>query len=132
MIELRDFEKDLVKLTKGHYSSEKCNIYPYKGNWHETIKPLFLKYYGWNPDEDNNYHDYLQCLFNVLFKLNNKISDASEEQKDHEIVNVFKSSFNKRISNDHELPIERAIQALCGMIQFSNLIKDGVMRFNLD
>jgi hypothetical protein len=132
MIELSNLEKDLVKLTKGHYSCEKCNIYPFTGEWHNTIKPLFIKYYGWNPDEDNNYHDYLQCLFIRLFELNNKIND-DRMNNGIQVMDIFKASFYKGISNDCELPIERAIQSVCAMIQFSNVIdKDGELRFNLD
>jgi hypothetical protein len=60
MIKLNKYQKDLIKLIKGHYNNE----YPFTGEWHDTIKPLFEKHYGWNPDEQ--IHDYLQVLFKKL------------------------------------------------------------------
>jgi hypothetical protein len=71
MIQLDSYEKQWVLMCKGHFKDK----YPYRGRWHETLKPLFTQIYGWNPDDDNNYHDYLNCLFNKLLDLYLKIKD---------------------------------------------------------
>lgn len=126
MIELSNTDKRWIKLCKGHYKTQ----YPWQGEWVITIKPLFTELYGWNPDEDNNYHDYLNCLFNRLFDLYLKIQ-FDQSGHNQEIKNLFASSFYKTISNESELPIERAIHTLCGLIQFNQVIVDGKNRYEL-
>lgn len=126
-IELNPNEVMWIKLFKGH----SFDLYPFKESWIQTIKPLFIKLYGWNPDEDNNYYDYLNCIFDRLFDLYIKIEHT-------EIINssikiLFKCSHYKSISIDNELPIERAIIKLCGLIQGVDILNiDGSKRFNID
>lgn len=126
MIELDKYEKELILLCKLNLQDE----YPLTGKWHETLKPWFTKIYGWNPDEDNNYRDYLRGMFNKLLDTYTKI------QLDHSgsnalIKKVFSACFYKGISNDSELPIERGINALCSLIQNNRVFVDDVPRYDL-
>lgn len=61
-IKLSNNDIQWIKLCKLHYKEQ----YPSNGEWTNTLKPLFIKIYGWNPDEDNNYHDYLNTMFDRL------------------------------------------------------------------
>ena len=45
--------------------------------------------------------------------------------------NIFEAAFYKGISNDQELPIERAIHQLCGTIQNNLVVEDGKNRYEL-
>lgn len=120
-------EKQIIKFCKGHYQKE----YPYKGRWHESLKPLFTKIYGWNPDEDDNHSDYLNVLFNKLLDIFLKTKE-SESNLNANLKDVFGVCFYKGISFDEELPIERAIHKLCGLIQGVAIIdNDGESRFDL-
>jgi hypothetical protein len=126
MIQLTNPEKQWIKLCKGHYQSK----YPPQGQWTETMKPLFVKIYGWNPDEDNNYRDYLNCLFNKLLEIHLKIID-DKSGTNMQMRGIFEAAFYKGISRDQELPIERAISELCGIIQNNTVIEDGAHRYEL-
>ena len=128
MIQLTRPERDIIKLCKGHYR----DIYPFTGKWANTLKPLFKKIYGWDPDADKNYGDYLNCVFNKLLEIHLKIvHDMSGSNR--QLKGIFEAAFYKGIVRDDELPIERAISELCGLIQ-SNLVieEDGTERYNLD
>ena len=127
-INLNKIEKKIIKFCKGHFKSK----YPFTGEWVISFKPLFIEIYGWDPDEDNNYHDYLNCLFGKLLELHLKIQD-DQSGSNAQLKGIFEAAFYKGIvrSNDH--PIERAISELCGLIQ-CNLVqseKTGV-RYILD
>lgn len=126
MIELTKYEKQWIKICKGHYKEK----YPYKGQWTKTLIPLFTEIYGWNPDEDNNYGDYLKCIFNKLLEIHLKIV------RDHSGTNlqlrgIFEAAFYKGISRNQRRPIERAIAELCGLIQNNLVIEDGENRYEL-
>lgn len=128
LIVLNQYEKQWILLCKGQLKEK----YPFKGRWHETLKPLFTEIYGWNPDEDNNYRDYLRGMFNKLLDIYLKIKDnwTIENGQLHEI---FEAAFDKGISIDEELPIERAIHKLCGLIQCTTVVyPDGSKRFELE
>jgi len=128
MIQLTDTEKQWIKMCKGHYK----DIYPYKGSWVKTLQPLFIKQYGWNPKEDKNYNDYLTCIFNRLLELQLKISD-DRSGNNIQLKDVFSASFSKGIYYRNERkPIERAIGALCGLIQNNQVIENGVPRYEID
>lgn len=126
MIELTRTEKDWIKLCKGHFKSK----YPYTGRWVDTLKPLFMAIYGWNPDEDNNYRDYLNCLFNKLLEIQLKIQD-DQSGNNMQMRGIFEAAFYKGICRDEDLPIERAIAELCGLIQNNTVIKHGEQRYEL-
>jgi len=126
MINLTETEKMIIKLCKGHLQKE----YPFTGSWVNTLKPLFIKYYGWNPDEDNNYRDYLECIFYKLLEIHLKIVD-DESGSNLQLRNIFSATLYKGISNDAELPIERGIHALCGLLQNNRVIKNDIMRYDL-
>ena len=127
LIELNKYEVQWIKLCKFHYKDK----YSYQGSWIETLKPLFTEIYGWNPDEDNNYHDYLECIFNKLFEIHLKIKyDMSGSNL--QLKDIFSASFYKSISGKEDLPIERAIVKLCGLIQNNLVIENGINRYNLD
>ena len=128
LIVLNQYEKQWILLCKGQLREK----YPFKGRWHETLKPLFTEIYLWNPDEDNNYRDYLRGMFNKLLDIYLKIKDnwSIENAQLHEI---FEAAFDKGISCDEELPIERAIHKLCGLIQCTTVVNpDGTKRFELE
>ena len=127
MIQLSKTERDWIKLCKGHFQSK----YPPTGRWVDTLKPLFTKVYGWNPDEDNNYRDYLNCIFNKLLEIQFKIEDDMSGSN-IQIKGVFEAAFYKGIVREDDLPIERAISELCGLIQNNTVIEDGENRYNLD
>ncbi len=126
MIQLTNTEKDWIKLCKGHFKS----MYPYQGEWTETLKPLFVTIYGWNPDEDNNYPDYLNCVFNKLLEIHLKILN-DQSGTNLQLRGIFEAAFYKGICRDQDLPIERAIAELCGLIQNNVVIVDGAHRYEL-
>lgn len=115
-----------IKICKGHYRTK----YPSKGEWTETLKKPFIGVYGWNPDEDNNYRDYLNCIFNKLLEIHLKISD-DRSGTNLQLRNIFETAFYKGIGSTQDLPIERAIHALCGFIQNNLVIDDGKKRYEL-
>lgn len=126
MINLSKFEKQWIKICKGHFKSK----YPYTGSWVNTLKPLFTEIYGWNPDEDNNYRDYLNCIFNKLLELHLKIM-VDESGTNLQLRGIFEAAFYKGICRDEDLPIERAIAELCGLIQNNIVVVDGENRYEL-
>jgi len=129
MIQLDKYEQQLILLCKGHLK----NKYPYTGEWHNTLKPLFIEIYGWNPDEDKNYHDYLRCIFNKLLDIFLKVDLEHWSSENGKLKEIFGSIFYKGISNDSELPIERGIQSLCSFIQNCKVIdKDHNKLYELD
>ena len=127
MIQLDQYEKQWILLIKGQLQEK----YPFKGRWIETLKPLFTEIYGWNPDEDNNYHDYLRGIFNKLLEIQLKIKDSWVDPNG-QLKEVFFASFYKGISTDEELPSERAIGKLCELSQCTTVItSDKTQRFEL-
>lgn len=127
MITLTNDEKDWILLCKLHLTEK----YPSKGYWHETAKPLFTEKYGWSPDKDNNYHSYLYCLFSRLLDLYLKIKDEWSDANG-QLKSIFTATFEKRLSNDSDLPIERAIHSLCSLIQGNRITnEDGTIRYEL-
>lgn len=126
MITLSKTEKDWIKACKGHFKSK----YPSQGEWTETLKPLFTEIYGWNPDADNNYRDYLNCLFNKLLEIHLMIVD-DQSGSNLQMRGIFEAAFYKGICRDQALPIERAIAELCGLIQNNIVVVDGENRYEL-
>jgi hypothetical protein len=128
MIELDKYEKQWILMCKGQLKDK----YPFTGRWHDTLKPLFKEIYGWDPDEDNNYHDYLHGMFDKLLDVFMKIK-TNWSNENGPLKDVFKGVFHKGISNDSELPIERGIYALCGLIQCNMVVDDKKQpRYNLE
>ncbi len=129
MIELNDYDIRWILLCKGHLTEE----YPFRGYWHETLKPLFLFIYGWGPDENNNhYHEYLNVMFNKLLELHLKIQD-DQSGSNIQLKSIFSATFYKGICNDSDIPIERAIHTLCGLIQNNRVITEvGIKRYELN
>ena len=126
MIQLEKTDKQWIKFCKLHYG----NKYQMKGPWVRRLKPLFTEIYGWNPDEDGNYRDYLNCIFNRLLELYLKIAD-DKSGSNYEMRSIFNAAFYKSVSRDEEEPIERAISELCGLIQNNQVIDNGVTRYEL-
>ena len=126
MIKLDKYDKQLILLCKGHLTDK----YPLTGKWENTIKPWYFEVYGVNPDE--NYQQYLQVIFYKLLDVHLKIKEDFSGNF-QQIKDVFSSTFQKRLSNDSELPIERAIHTLCGLIACTKVTDDeGNKRFDLD
>lgn len=125
LIELSEQERKWIKLLKGHY---KDTYRTDASNWIDTLKPMFEKDYGWSAEE--HYHDFLNCMFNKLLDIHLKIkldrSGGNQQLKD-----IMRASFYESIRRDYKLPIERSIAELCGLIQNTLVIKDGVHRFTL-
>lgn len=127
MIQLTESEKTLIKITKGHFKEK----YPFKGKWVQTFKPYFIEIYGWNPDENNQYEQYLNVLFERLLDLQLMICDDMSGNN-LQICSIFNAAFYKSIIRTDEKPIERAIAALCGLIQCNTVINDnGDKRYEL-
>lgn len=126
-IPLDENEVKWIKLCKGHYD-KKYNFSD--ENCIERLKPLFTEIYGWNPDEDNNYKDFLNCIFKKLFSIYLKVHE--ETSTDLLITQVVESSFWKRPSNDYDLPIERCISDIWFKLTWTPVNDCGVARFNLD
>ena len=127
MIELTKYEKQWIKICKGHYKSK----YPSQGSWVLTLKPLFVEIYGWDPDEDGNYRDYLNCMFNKLLDIHLKIIH-DQSGSNRQLRGIFEAAFYKGISRTEILPIERAIAELCSLIQNNTVLEDGEPRYSLD
>jgi len=117
VIELSETDKLLILFCKGQLTDK----YSYEGTWIDSLKPLHYELYGWHADEDNNKYDFLFCMFNRLLELYLKIQEDFSGTNLH-LREIFYASFSKGISNDHELPIERAIHVLCGLIQNNRVI----------
>lgn len=132
-IQLSPQEVQWIKLCKLHYSegstSKDKGKYPSKGEWTETMKPLFNEIYGWTAEDHPA--DYLDCIFNKLLDIYLKIK-LDKSGHDRELREIFKASFYKRpFIREQELPIERAISVLCGLIQNNIVIEYGVRRYYL-
>jgi len=127
MIELTKYEKQWIKICKGHYKSK----YPSQGSWVLTLKPLFVEIYGWDPDEDGNYRDYLNCMFNKLLDIHLKIIH-DQSGSNRQLRGIFEAAFYKGISRTENLLIERAIAELCSLIQNNTVLEDGEPRYSLD
>lgn len=125
-IELSENEVKWIKLCKGHYRE----LYPDgNGEWTDSLKPMFKEIYGYDPNEF--YDEFLNCIFckllDIWFKIYEDHSGSDRRMKD-----VFNAAFYKSISRDQDKPIERAIGELCGQIQNTKVIENGVKRFHLD
>ena len=124
-IALSEQERRWIKLLKGHYKTE----YPYKGHeWTDVLKPMFNEVYGWTAEE--YYQDFLRCIFNKLLEIHLKIKD-DQSGSNRQLTDIFSAAFYKSISREQELPIERAISQLCGEIQCTTVIENGVHRYYL-
>lgn len=128
MIQLTEPEKKWIKLCKNHYE----DLYPKTGEWCKTLIPLFKEIYGYDPLEDDNYHSYLNCIFQKLLDIHLKIQEDFSGWN-MQLKSIFDAAFYKSISNENELPIERAIHTLCGLIQGVRFLnEDGSKRYDLD
>ena len=123
MIILNKNEKRWILMCKGQLQAE----FAFTGNWVNALKPLFEEIYGWSPDEDNNYQDYLRGMFNKLLDITLKIKDNWSDENG-QLKEVFEATFYK----NNDLPIERAICSLVSIIQRTSVIdSNGNKRFEL-
>jgi hypothetical protein len=126
MIKLTKYQKIWILICKGHLLQK----YPPKGLWTETFKKYFFEVYGWDPEE--YYNDYLICMFNVLLEIHHLIEDNQSGDSLYQIKEIFSAAFNKSLHRDQNLPIERSIAALAGLIQNTRVINNnGSKRFDL-
>ena len=129
-IELSKYEVTWIKLFKYHYQDE-----PYgklTGSWITTMLPIFIKIYGYDPDENNNYNDYLKCMFNKLIEIYFKIND-DRSGHNYQLKDIISASFHPSISNDSDKPIERVIHALISHITNTSYLNEyGNPRYLLD
>jgi hypothetical protein len=114
-----------IKLIKGHYKEER---YINAKNWIETLQPMFDEIYGYSSKE--YYNDFLDCMFLKLLEIHLLIKD---DRSGHnlQLKELFNASFKRSFSREYDLPIERTIAELCGQIQFTVVIENGVERFKL-
>jgi hypothetical protein len=123
MIELNKYEKLWILLIKNQLKE-----YPLTGKWTENLKPLFIKIYGWYPNDNQN--QFLSVIFSKLLDIMLKITDKNFNNR--ELKELFFTSFNKDMFNKDLTPIERTISELCGIIQSTRVIdEDGSKRFDL-
>jgi hypothetical protein len=125
MIQLTPSEKKIIKLCKGHFQQR----YPFTGKWATNLVPLFEEIYGWDPNSD--YGGYLNVLFNKLLEIHLKIQD-DQSGNNLQLRSIFEAAFYKGIVRTDDLPIERAIAQLCGLIQSNTVIERGEARYNID
>lgn len=126
MIELKPIEKKLILIIKGHFQKE----YPFCNNWSKTLAPFCIELFGWSADE-SNYHDYLRGIVHYLLKLHSKIEynkSGDDLYHVHELLDVMSCKY---VLYDDELPIERAISYLCGVIQNNPVIENEEKRYDL-
>lgn len=122
-IDLSNQERKWIKLIKGHYENE----YLHTGHeWTDILKPMFNEVYGWTAE--HHYQAFLECMFMKLLEIHLKIKD-DKSGHERQLYSIFSASFYKSISRDQELPIERAVSELCGLIQSTKVIENGVPRF---
>ena len=122
-------EKLVIKVIKRHLKDK----YPFKENWAKTLSPISVELWGWDANQDGNYHDYLRGIFNYLLKLYLKIEYNQSDDPIHYLSEIFYASFSKGLGTYDELPIERAITKLCGLIQCNQVITDNsFVRYNLN
>jgi hypothetical protein len=127
MINLDYNEKQWIKLCKLHLKEK----YPSTGRWVDNLKGMFTDFYGWNPDTDGNYQDFLVTMFNRLFEIYLKIQD-DRSGNNLQLREIFGAAFFKSPARDDDQPIERAISQLCGLIQCNTVLDDnGNTRYNL-
>lgn len=123
-IQLDKYEIQWIKLCKGHYKEK----YPHKGEWTDVLKPMFNEIYGWTAEEF--YPDFLQCIFIKLLEIHLKIKH-DQSGHEHQLKEIFNRAFYKSVFRQQELPIERAISELCGLIQCNQVIENDVHRYYL-
>jgi hypothetical protein len=110
-INLTKGEIKLIKLCKGHFSKNKWP--PSKIS---DFIPVFTEMYGWDPLIDNNYDDFLDCLFYALLNIHNKIGE--EDLAKIEIKELFREIFKKQNSNNS---LESGILKLKSIIAFTKV-----------
>ena len=124
-IQLTEQEIQWIKLLKGHYEGK----YPHTGHeWTDVLKPMFEEIYGYNPQENKN--DFLNCIFEKLLDIYLKIQ-LDGTGCNGQLKQIFDCAFHKSFFREQELPIERAISELCGLIQCNKVNENGVTRYNL-
>ncbi len=125
-IQLSNTERSLILLCKGHLKNKyRTNA----GNWIDTLKPMFHEIYGYNPDEYKQ--EFLNCIFNKLLDTYLKIQ-YDQSGSNAQLKEIFKESFSRTWRRDYELPIERAIAELCGLIQCNLVGENGIPRYILN
>jgi len=123
---LDDYDLIWIRFCKGKY--DKTFDYRTKHiTWIDPLKPLYQEIYGIDPNEYPR--EFRECMFSKLLDVYFRIK-LDESGHDHQIKKLMHASFTKGISRDQELPIERTIAELCGLIQCTAVIKDGVHRFD--
>lgn len=125
-IPLTENEIKWIRLCKNHYQND--STYVHRKGWIERLKPMFEEQYGYSPDE--HYNDFLRTVFYTLLEIHLKIKyDMSGHNL--QLKEIFAASFEKSISRDQELPIERVISKLGALIQCNLVVEDGVERYSL-
>lgn len=126
MINLNETEVKIINFSKGRLKGYKS-----KNSFIEDFKPLFKEIFLWNPDEDNNYIDYLNCTFKVLLDLQLKIND-DKSGSNKQLHELFEIVFFNKIGYEHcNLPIERAISKLFSLIRNNQVTENGIERYKI-
>lgn len=123
---LSESEVKLIKLCKLHYRNDER--FTNTRGWIETLKPMHNEIYGWDADE--HYRDFLQCIFQKLFDIYLKIA-YDQSGSNSQLKSIIGAGFEKTYIRDQELPIERVISELCGLIQNNQVVRYGVNHYYL-
>jgi hypothetical protein len=130
MIKLENSDKLIILLCKGHLQNE----FPRtdKDTILNIFEKPFLKIYGWDPKDGDNYKDFMHGLFFKMYETY-KLIKRDHSGSDLQMRELFTAIFYKGISNDAESPIERGINDLHSLIQNNRVInKNGTKRYDLD
>ena len=118
-IELTKSEARLVRLCKGRH--------PYKRS--STILELMFKYYktyynAFESTDEQVYKTAMSVMFSNLLNVYMLIREG-KGYKYNDLETIFSASFGKSYFRTQELPIERAIAQLYGLIQ-STKVRDKI------
>ena len=119
-------DKRWVLLCKSHFEHD----FKLNETWLNKFKPLFNEIYGWDPDEDENYQDFLNCLFNKLLDIFMVIND-DQSLNNTLLKDLFDAAFYIRPGLSNDSPLERTILKLRSLIAHNTVTKDGVDRYDL-
>lgn len=127
MIKLTNTEKTLINLCK--LNIPKYNIY---NNRMDILKAFYKDIYGYDLKEYPDMYDcFLGTIFDILLKLQLKISN-DQSGNNIQLLNIFNAAFSKSMMRPDDLPIERAISELYGLIQCNTVLnKDGSKRYDI-
>ena len=117
---LSDSQRTIIKTIKLHH---KDKLKPNSKTWFKSLSLLYEEIYGYKFKNDNRCKSVMfNSLLNIYFLIQYDQSGDNRQLKE-----LFHVSFWKSVSRNHNKPIDRVIDELCGLIQ-CNTVQD---RYNL-